>query len=343
MVIELVPLTGEVETTRILEALKENGITGYLTGADAIVVPEMPAPLAHKIQALPGVKGVIEIDSPFPLASRAYHPEDTLVNVMGHLIGTAKPTIMAGPCSVETYDNIVEIAREVRRAGGHVLRGGAYKPRTSPYSFQGHGVDGLKMLAAAREDTGLPVISEVTSSDAVPLVAEYVDILQVGSRSMQNYPLLQAVGQSGKPVLLKRGFSATIQEWLLAAEYILAQGNPNVILCERGIRTFETATRNTMDINAIPVLQHLTHLPVLVDPSHGVGYSAYVPALARAGIAAGAAGVIVEIHSNPADAWSDSAQTLNFQEFEDMVADVDAISDALAKRRLSTQAKTPVA
>ncbi|QQE79856.1 3-deoxy-7-phosphoheptulonate synthase [Alicyclobacillus sp. SO9] len=334
MVIELVKEVQATQTRHILSVLEKEGLTGYLTNAKAIVVPvkEDSDKLRTMLKKVPGVSDVIPIHSRYPLVSREYHPENTVVSVNGHLVGASQPTIMAGPCSVETQESIIDIARGVKKAGGHVLRGGAFKPRSSPYSFQGHGAEGLKMLAEARAETGLPVISEVMSPDTVELVAAYVDILQVGARSMQNYPLLKAVGQSQKPVLLKRGLSATIEEWLLAAEYILGQGNTNVILCERGIRTFENATRNTMDLNAVPVVQKLTHLPVLVDPSHGVGTSEFVPALARAGIAAGAAGVLVEVHSNPAEAWSDGAQTINLTEFQNMAEDISLIYEALAQK-----------
>lgn len=329
MVIVLNQQVKQDQIEGILAAIQEAGAMGYQAGASTIVVPGNDASLLETLSGLTGVVQVVPVKSPYPLASREFHPENTLIDVGGHIIGGPVPTIMAGPCSVESVENIVEIAQAVKRLGGHVLRGGAFKPRSSPYSFQGHGEDGLKMLAIAREKTGLPIISEVMEPDKVALVAQYVDILQIGARNMQNYPLLRQVGKAGKPVLLKRGLSGTIEEWLMAAEYIMAQGNPNVILCERGIRTFETATRNTMDLNAVPVAQHLSHLPVVIDPSHGVGLSRYVRPLARAGIASGANGVIVEIHPNPAKAWSDAAQTLDFAEFGLMVDEVNRVAAAL--------------
>lgn len=330
MVIQLNQQVKAEQVEHILAVIQETGATGYPAGQSTIVVPGNDAALQEKLSGLTGVIQVVPVKSPYPLASREFHPENTLIEVGSHVIGGATPTIMAGPCSVETVENIVEIARAVKRLGGHMLRGGAFKPRSSPYSFQGHGEEGLKMLAIAREETGLPIISEVMEPDKVALVADYVDILQIGARNMQNYPLLRQVGKAGKPVLLKRGLSGTIEEWLMAAEYIMAQGNPNVILCERGIRTFETATRNTMDLNAVPVAQHLSHLPIVVDPSHGVGLAQYVRPLARAGIASGANGVIVEIHPTPTKAWSDAAQTLDFAEFGTMVDEVNRIAAALA-------------
>lgn len=318
---------GQIE--QILGAISAEGKKGYRAGKDAIVVSGNEEALADKLQILSGVEAVVPVKSPYPLASRAFRDEDTLVEVGNHVVGGSKPTVIAGPCSVESLDNIIEIAEAVKLAGGHMLRGGAFKPRSSPYSFQGHGEDGLKMLAMAREKTGLPIVSEVMEPDKVALCAEYVDVLQIGARNMQNYPLLRAVGKSDKPVMVKRGLSATIEEWLMAAEYILAEGNKNVILCERGIRTFETATRNTLDLNAIPVVQHLTHLPVIVDPSHGIGHRDYVRPMARAGIAAGATGVIVEIHPEPAKALSDSAQTLDFDEFNLMVDEINRVAEAI--------------
>ncbi|MCF8563766.1 3-deoxy-7-phosphoheptulonate synthase [Alicyclobacillus tolerans] len=281
------------------------------------------------METLPGVEKVVTVSNPFKLASRAFHPQDTLIQVGDHVIGGAHPTIMAGPCSVESREQILEIARFVKQVGGHILRGGAFKPRSSPYSFQGLGEQGLKYLAEAREETGLPIVSEIMEIETLPLMSDYVDVFQIGARNMQNYPLLRAVGKTNKPVLLKRGLSATIEEWLMSAEYILSEGNPNVILCERGIRTFETYTRNTLDLNAVPVVQHLSHLPVIVDPSHGVGKWKYVTAMARAGIAAGANGLIVEIHPNPSEALSDGPQSLTLDNFASMVQEVTRISEAL--------------
>lgn len=281
---------------------------------------------------LPGVDRIVPISPPFKLASREFHPNDTIIDINGYQIGGDAVIIMAGPCAVENRQQMIEIAHLVKEAGGHFLRGGAFKPRTSPYSFQGLGEEGLELLAEARRETGLPIVTEVTASELVPLVDQYADVLQIGSRNMQNYALLQAAGQSPHPVLLKRGMSATINDFLMAAEYILANGNPNVILCERGIRTFETATRNTTDINAIPVLQTLSHLPVVLDPSHSTGHWEYVTALARAGVAAGADGIIVEVHPNPVEALSDGEQSLKPQRFAEMMPQLEAIAQAMGKR-----------
>jgi 3-deoxy-7-phosphoheptulonate synthase len=249
--------------------------------------------------------------------------QQTVVPVMDFEVGGGEFVTMAGPCSVETEFQLMATANHVRRAGARILRGGAFKPRSSPYAFQGLGLEGLKMLARARHESGLAIVTEVMSEEDVPMVAEYADILQIGTRNMENYPLLEAVAKSGRPVLLKRGMVATIAEWLRAAQLILDNGNPNVILCERGIRTFETAMRNTFDVAAIALLKQISHLPVIADPSHAAGHSDLVPALARIAVAAGVDGVIVEVHPNPAKAWSDGCQSLDFAAFDEMMADLD--------------------
>jgi len=268
-----------------------------------------------RLSALPGVDTVTPISRPFKLASRELHPDDTIVRVMGTVIGDGTLSLMAGPCSVESREQLFETADAVKAAGATVLRGGAFKPRTSPYSFQGLGVEGLRYLAEARERTGLPVITEVMEPSDVGVVAEHADILQVGTRNMQNFPLLTAVGRVGRPVMLKRGLAATIEEWLMSAEYILSTGNRDVILCERGIRTFDTYTRNTLDLTAVPLLHHLTHLPVIVDPSHATGKRWLVRPMALAGVAAGADGIMVEVHPRPDEAWSDGEQSLTLEQF----------------------------
>jgi 3-deoxy-7-phosphoheptulonate synthase len=280
---------------------------------------------------LPGVAEALRVSQPFKLVSREVKEEGTVIDVDGVLVGGRAITVMAGPCSVESRDQILETARAVKTAGASILRGGAWKPRTSPYEFQGLREEGLKLLALAREETGLKIVTEVMSTDTVPVVAEYADILQVGARNMQNYPLLERLGQIRKPVMLKRALSGTIKEWLMAAEYIVSKGNPNVMLCERGIRTFETATRNTLDINAIPVLKSLTHLPVIVDPSHGIGIRKHVAAIARAGVAAGADGIMVEVHPNPEKALSDGHQSLSFPEFDALMREVRVIALAVER------------
>ena len=281
--------------------------------------------------SLPGVADAIRVSQPFKLVSREVKEEDTIINVGGSQLGGPGLAIMAGPCSVESEEQILEVARGVKELGATFLRGGAFKPRTSPYEFQGLGEAGLKLLALAREKTGLRVITEVMDTDDLPLVADYADVLQLGARNMQNFSLLRRLGKIGKPVLLKRGPSATIKEWLMAAEYIVSNGNYQVALCERGIRTFETMTRNTLDLNAVPVLKSLTHLPVIVDPSHGIGMRRHVPAMARAAVAAGADGLIIEVHPHPDQALSDGHQSLSLPEFADLMRAVRVIAGAIGR------------
>ena len=281
--------------------------------------------------SLDGVDKVVPVLKPFKLVSREMHPLDSLVNIDGLTVGGNEIVIMAGPCSVEDHDQLLEAAYAVRESGATILRGGAFKPRTSPYSFQGLGEQGLKLLAQARVETGLKVVTEAMSPEQVPLVAEYADIIQIGARNMQNYELLRAAGEAKVPVLLKRGLMATIEEWLMAAEYLLSLGNDRVILCERGIRSFEGYTRNTTDINSIPVVKELSHLPIILDPSHSTGKWEYVSAVARAGIAAGADGLIVEVHPRPDQALSDGAQSLRPERFADMVQGVGRVADAVGR------------
>jgi len=280
---------------------------------------------------LPGVERIVPISRPYKIASREFIPVNTVFPLDGVQIGGEGVVIIAGPCAVESRSLLLETAQAVREAGAHALRGGAYKPRTSPYAFQGLGEEGLEILAEARQITGLPVVTEVMAPEQVPLVARYADVLQIGARNMQNYALLHAAGESQHPILLKRGISATVEELLMAAEYILSHGNRHVILCERGIRTYETATRNTTDINAIPVLKALTHLPVILDPSHSTGHWQYVTAVARAGIAAGADGLIVEVHPNPEEALSDGGQSLKPERFAELIIQVRAIAQAVGR------------
>lgn len=268
------------------------------------------------VSMMPGVRDVVIVSTPYKLASREFHPEDTVVRVgETSLVGGMEVAVMAGPCAIESEEQISASAGIAAAGGAQILRGGAFKPRSSPYSYQGLGIEGLKLLRKAADDHGLASVTEVMTIDQIEMVSEYADLLQVGARNMQNYPLLTALGHAGKPVLLKRGMSATIQEWLMSAEYILTEGNPNVILCERGIRTFETATRNTLDLSSVPVVKHLSHLPIIVDPSHGVGNRRFVAAMARAAVAAGADGIMIEIHPDPDKALSDGPQSLTFEEF----------------------------
>ena len=319
----------------VVKVLESKGLGVHLSeGAEKTIIGVIgPKERVRELpmESMPGVEKVVVVSNPFKLASRAFHPNNTVIQVGDHLVGGDEPTIIAGPCSVESRESIIDIARRVKQAGANMLRGGAFKPRSSPYSFQGLGEEGLKYMVEAREVTGLPIVSEVMEPDTVEMMVSYVDVLQIGARNMQNYPLLRAVGRTNTPVLLKRGFSNTIEEWLMSAEYILAEGNPNVILCERGIRTFETYTRNTLDLNAVPVVQHLSHLPIIVDPSHGVGKWRYVTAMSRASIAAGASGVIVEVHPNPQEAFSDGPQSLTLEKFETMVDEVKEIANVMKK------------
>ncbi len=287
--------------------------------------------LEERLGKMPGVREVRPVAPPYPLVSRDHHPDATRVKVDGTVIGGRDIVVAAGPCAVESEEQILEIARHVAAGGARLLRGGAFKPRSSPYSFQGLAEEGLKLLAAARQETGLAVVTEVLAPEDVDLVAKYADVLQIGARNMQNFRLLSAVGRQPRPVLLKRGLMATVEELLMAAEYIVAAGNPRIILCERGIRTFETATRNTLDVAAVPVIKARSHLPIIVDPSHASGYREFVPALARAGIAAGADGLIVEVHPEPQKALSDGRQSLFFSEFDRLMAEVRRVAEAVGR------------
>jgi 3-deoxy-7-phosphoheptulonate synthase len=283
----------------------------------------------RSLESIEVVESVTPILKPFKLASLEVRSEPTRIKVGKAEIGGKKIVVMAGPCSVESREQVLEVATRVKAAGASILRGGAFKPRTSPYAFQGLEEEGLKYLDEARRETGLPVITEIMEADKIAVVAEHADILQIGARNVQNFSLLRRVAEAGKPVLLKRGMSTSIQEWLLSAEYILAGGNPNVILCERGIRTFETATRFTLDLNAVPVVKKLTHLPVVVDPSHGTGHWEYVEAMACAGIAAGADGLIIEVHPKPEEALSDGPQSLKPEKFAHLMTRVRRVAAAM--------------
>jgi 3-deoxy-7-phosphoheptulonate synthase len=293
-----------------------------VVGEERVVTPEM-------FEMMSGVEKTMPVLQPYKLASRESKPEPSIIKVNGTSVGGAQIVIMAGPCSVESRSQLLETAHAVKEAGAHVLRGGAYKPRTSPYSFQGLGEKGLELLAEARAETGLPIITEVMTPETVPVVARYADILQIGARNMQNYGLLHAVGEAQRPVLLKRGMMSTIDELLMSAEYIMSHGNYRIILCERGIRTFEQSTRFTFDLNAVPVLKRLSHLPVIADPSHGTGRWEMVNAMSRAAVAAGADGLIVEVHPRPEDALSDGAQALKPEKFAQLVKDVRRVAEAV--------------
>jgi len=325
----------EQDIDGVLNRLNELGLRGHLSrGAERTVigvVGQVFPELADELGVLSGVEDVVRVSRPYKLPSREFHPQDTVIRVGEVVIGQGAVVVMAGPCAVESEEQVMTTARAVKAGGGHILRGGAYKPRTSPSAFRGMGEDGLRILAQARAETGLPVISEVMDTREVELVARYADILQIGSRNMGNYALLEEVGRVGRPVMLKRGMYARIDEWLGAAEYIMNQGNPQVMLCERGIRTFETETRNTMDINAIPVLKHLSHLPVNGDPSHATGRRYLVEPVALASLAAGADGLMVEVHPSPDHALSDGAQSITFDSFRQLIERVRIIAEAVGR------------
>jgi len=335
MFIAMKPHATQADFDAVIEKVRSLGLTPHpISGTErrvVAVVGNTGAVDPDDFAMLTGVAEALRVSQPFKLVSREVKEEDTVIDVDGVQVGGRAITVMAGPCSVESREQILETARAVKAAGARILRGGAWKPRTSPYEFQGLREEGLKLLALAREETGLKVITEVMSTDTVDLVADYADILQVGARNMQNYALLERLGKVKKPVMLKRGLSGTIKEWLMAAEYIVAKGNPNVMLCERGIRTFETATRNTLDINAIPVVKSLSHLPVIVDPSHGIGIRKHVAAIARAGIAAGADGIMIEVHPKPEKALSDGHQSLAIPEFAELMREVRVIALAIER------------
>ncbi len=326
----------------VIEHVKADGLAVHLSqGVEATIIGAIgethDIPL-DRFEGLEGVEAVQRITPPYKLASRQFHPENSVFSLDGFRVGGNEIVIIAGPCAVESRSQIVETAQAVKEAGGNALRGGVFKPRTSPYSFQGLGKEGLEYLAEARAQTGLPVVAEIMSQVQLELMVQYVDVLQVGARNMQNFNLLRALGEARKSVLLKRGLSATVEELLMSAEYILAGGNQRVMLCERGIRTFETSTRNTTDINAIPVLKNLTHLPVILDPSHSTGHADYVTAVARAAIAAGADGLLVEVHPDPSRAASDGKQSLKPEKFAEMVKQVKAIA-ATMDRQLAPTSK----
>ncbi|OGO40642.1 MAG: 3-deoxy-7-phosphoheptulonate synthase [Chloroflexi bacterium RBG_16_58_14] len=329
----------------IVSRVEVHGLTAHLSqGEERTVIGVVGDSRAYQYHEqfmhLPGVDRIMPISRPYKLASREFIPENSHFPLDGVDIGGPGVVIIAGPCAVESREQILETAQAVQEAGAHALRGGAYKPRTSPYSFQGLGEKGLQYLAEARQATGLPIVTEVMSTEQVPVVAQYADVLQIGARNMQNFSLLHMAGASQRPILIKRGMAATIEDLLMAAEYILSHSNRRVILCERGIRTFETATRNTTDINAIPVLKAMTHLPVILDPSHSTGNWQYVEAVARAGIAAGADGIIVEVHTNPAEALSDGGQSLRPERFATMVRQVRAIAEAIGRSLAPSHALT---
>jgi 3-deoxy-7-phosphoheptulonate synthase len=345
MMVVMKPGATQEQIDGVVSAVKASGLNAHVSqGVEQTVigaVGDSHSVPTESFELLDGVEKVVRISRPYKLASREFHPADSIFPLDGFTVGGGEVPIIAGPCAVESRSQLLEAAHAVREAGASALRGGVYKPRTSPYTFQGLGDEGLEFMAEAREQTGMPVVVEITALTQIEVLCEYVDVLQVGARNMQNFPLLRALGEIRKPILLKRGMSATIEELLMSAEYILAGGNNQVMLCERGIRTFETATRNTTDINAVPVLKAQTHLPVILDPSHSTGHVDYVPAIARAAIAAGADGLIVEVHPNPAEALSDGRQSLRPEKFADMVKQVATIAAAVG-RTIAVPSSAPV-
>ena len=323
---QLASLQAHLSSRKLNSHLSE-GVERHVVGVIGQIYPE----LENELELMDGVSEVVRISKPYKLPSREFHPDDTVISIgdAGVKIGGGEFCVFAGPCAIESEQQVVETAKSVQAAGAQVLRGGAFKPRTSPYSFRGMGEDGLKLMDIARSETGMPIITEVMSEYDVELVEKYSDVLQVGARNMQNFALLDEVGKTSKPVMVKRGFTATYEEWLLAAEYVMAGGNNDVILCERGVRTFESFTRNTMDLNAIPVIKRLSHLPIVADPSHGTGKWYLVSPIACASVAAESDGLIIEVHPNPDSAMSDGAQSLTFENFSSLMKRVDAIRLAI--------------
>jgi len=336
MIIVLRPGTGEADIEDVCRRIESLGLRAHVSRGEQRTIigaigDDRFKTRVQALEALECVESLVPILQPFKLASREVHPMATVVRVDGVEIGGPRLAVMAGPCSVESREQLRTVADSVKMAGAHILRGGAFKPRSSPYAFQGLEEEGLQLLAEVRKATGLPVVTEVLEPDKVGMVAEYADVLQIGARNTQNFSLLKEAGQSGKPVLLKRGMATTIKEYLLSAEYILAAGNPNVILCERGIRTFETATRFTLDLNAVPVIKKLSHLPVVVDPSHGTGHWEYVAPMAKAGIACGADGLIIEVHPKPEEALSDGPQSLKPAKFAQLMRELRPVAEAVGR------------
>lgn len=331
MIIIMKPHAAENSINAVSDYIKNNGLEVHLSKGTEVtilgVVGNKALLSADQLSGMKDVDRIVPVTESYKLSNRKFHPDPTTVVVGNTKIGPGNLTIMAGPCAVESEEQLMTIARAVKKSGATILRGGAYKPRTSPYSFQGLEEDGLRYMKTAREETGLATICEVVSLEAINAAVKYVDMLQIGARNMQNFMLLKEAGRSGLPVLLKRGLCATIDEWLNAAEYIMAEGNPNVVLCERGIRTYETSTRNTLDLSAVPVLKERTHLPVIVDPSHSTGHYKYVSPMAKAAVACDADGLMIEVHNDPAHALSDGPQSLTFEKFDRLTKELKPFCD----------------
>ncbi len=335
MIIVMKPRAKNESIERIKNLIESKGLDAHISAGREVtiigVVGDKSRLGDQNLEIYEDVDKIVAVTESYKLANRKFHPEPSRVKVGNVVIGGSDLVIMSGPCAVESREQLIQTAHAIKKAGAQILRGGAYKPRTSPYAFQGLEEEGLQYMKEAREATGLPVICEVTSLNAIEAAVKYVDMLQIGARNMQNFYLLKEAGKSGLPVLLKRGLSATIDEWLNASEYIIAEGNPNVVLCERGIRTFETATRNTLDISAVPVIKEKSHLPIIVDPSHATGVRAYVKPLAMSAVAAGADGLMIETHPNPSCALSDGPQSLTFEQFEDLTRDLRPLAALMGK------------
>lgn len=336
MIVVLKPRTTEENIARVEHMIRERGLdTHTIRGEDLTIIGcigDTTAVDPKLFEVDSSVERVMHVQEPYKLANRAFHPEDSVIDVSGVKIGGAHLALIAGPCSVESFDQVLEIARAAKTSGANLLRGGAFKPRTSPYSFQGLGVEGLEILCAVKKEVGLPIVTELMSPDHLELFDEKVDLIQIGARNMQNFDLLKQLGRLKKPILLKRGLNATYEEWIMSAEYIMAAGNENVILCERGIRTFESYTRNTLDLQSIPVLRHKTHLPVIVDPSHAGGKWWLVEPMAKAAIAAGADGLMVEVHNNPDCALCDGAQSLKPAKYDALLKEIRQIAEVIRKK-----------
>ena len=337
MIVIMKPGASEANVKKITNLIEEKGLVVHLSKGDQVtiigVVGDKSLLAGENIEIADGVDKVVSVTESYKLANKKFHPEPTSIQMKNTSIGPGTMTVMAGPCAIESSEQLLDTAFAVKKAGATFLRGGAFKPRTSPYSFQGLETEGLEYMKEARDATGLSVICEVTSAHAINLAVKYVDMLQIGARNMQNFELLKEAGKTKLPILLKRGLSATIDEWLNAAEYIMAEGNENVVLCERGIRTFETATRNTLDLSAVPVLRQRTHLPIIVDPSHATGVRNYVEPLAKAAIAAGTDGLMIEVHPCPEKALSDGPQSLTFDEFDGLMKRLKPYAE-LSERRV---------
>lgn len=335
MIIVMKPNASKDAITHIVSMIEENGLAAHLSEGSQVTiigaVGDKTKLVGKNLEIAEGVDRIVSVTESYKLANRKFHPESTQVKVGNTVIGGDELVLFSGPCAIESEEQLMETAFAIKKAGAQILRGGAYKPRTSPYSFQGLEEEGLRFMKQAREATGLSVVCEVTSLSAIETAVKYVDMLQIGARNMQNFYLLKEAGKAGLPVLLKRGLSATIEEWLNAAEYIMSEGNPNVVLCERGIRTFETATRNTLDLSAIPVIKEKSHLPIIVDPSHATGVRSYVAPLAKAAIVAGADGLMIETHPNPSCALSDGPQSLTFPQFESLCAELKPLTALVGK------------